>query len=182
MSRSKVHRIFRLNSFMYVYTLIDMVRRHLQVLFVWRPFLNTVSQRCLKNAFSLCYEVFAENLAIKQSNKLNKKPLRPLPVAGLGSVLLTATNGMTAWQCQDDLALSYSEVTVHVTAARACPCFKMAWPGLLKAPHLLPHKELEHPSLHLHKACRSGSTLKKKISALSWNHISDAPERRQVFM
>lgn len=59
-------------------------------------------------------------------------------------------------------------------------CFKMAWPGLLKVPHLLPHKGLGH--LRLYKARRTGSTLKEKISALSWNHISDAPERRQVFM
>lgn len=38
------------------------------------------------------------------------------------------------------------------------------------------------PMPYLYKARRSGSTLKKKISALSWNDLSDEPERRQVFM
>lgn len=95
---------------------------------------------------------------------------------------------MAAWQCQENLALSYNKVTMPVTAARACPYFKMAWPGLLKVPcllkvpHLLPHEGLGHPRLHLYKARRTGSTLKEKIPALSWNHISDAPERRQAFM
>lgn len=87
-----------------------------------------------------------------------------MPVTGLGSVL-SATNGKAAWQCHEGLALSYNQVTVHVTAARACPCSKMPWTGLTKTPHLLPHRG--QGRLHLYKARRSGSTLKKKITCFA---------------
>lgn len=63
-----------------------------------------------------------------------------MPITGIGSVL-SATNDITAWKLQEDLALSYRKVNMHLIAAQASPYFKMAWPALLKASSVLPTQE-----------------------------------------
>lgn len=103
-----------------------------------------------------------------------------MPITELGSVLSAAMAGLPVnankilhWATAGSLCVWQQPELAHVSKWHDLVSWKLL---------ICSHTRVRAPTPHLYKARRSGSALKKKISDLSWNDLSDAPERRQVFM